>query len=76
MEEILQQLVDGLSHSNPIICCFIVTNSYQLVQDFFHPQYHGHVVSSGNHDMWWVRGIIPKWLQVSGQWILVIYPYV
>ena len=40
MYEILHQLVDGLSHCNPIIySVFIVPNSCQLVQDFFHPQY-------------------------------------
>ena len=39
IEEILHQLVDG-THYNPIICSvFIVPNNYQLVQDFFHPQY-------------------------------------
>ena len=33
-------LVDDLAHDYPIIeVCFIVTNSYQLVQDFVHPQY-------------------------------------
>jgi len=40
MEEILHQLVDGLSHYDPIIYSVsIVTNSCQLVQDFFHRQY-------------------------------------
>ena len=53
MEEILHQLVDGLSHCNPIIySVFIVPNSYQLVQDFFHPPY-------GVEFMWydWYNGI-------------------
>ena len=41
MEEILHQLVDG---KHPIVIPLftvfqIVPNSYQLVQDFFHPQY-------------------------------------
>jgi len=41
MEEILHQLVDGLSCYNPIsyLQSLIVTNSYQLVQDFFLSQY-------------------------------------
>ena len=42
--EILHQLVDGVSHwtknkQSHYLQCFIVTNSCQLVQDFFHPQY-------------------------------------
>ena len=37
--KILHQLVDGLSHSNPMFFqCFIVSNRYQLVQDFFGPR--------------------------------------
>ena len=40
MEEILHQLVDGLSDKHPIIYrASLVPNSSQLVQDFFHPQY-------------------------------------
>ena len=40
--EILHQLVDGLSYSimNPIVySASCLPNSFQLVQDFFHPQY-------------------------------------
>ena len=39
--EILHQLVDGLSYSimNPIVySASCLPNSFQLVQDFFHPQ--------------------------------------
>ena len=45
--KILHQLVDGrLSHDYPNdLQYLIVTNWYQLVQDFFHPQYHN-VMSS------------------------------
>ena len=40
MEEILHQLVDGLSDKHPIIYrVSLVPNSSQLVQDFFHLQY-------------------------------------
>ena len=45
MEEIKQHLVDGLSVScyNPSISHhfqrFLVSDSYQLEQDFFHPKY-------------------------------------
>ena len=40
IEEILHQLVDGLSHDNPIVhSASWLPNGYQLVQDFFHPPY-------------------------------------
>ena len=40
IEEILYQLVDGLSHDNPIVHSVSwLPNGYQLVQDFFHPPY-------------------------------------
>ena len=41
--EVLNQLVDGLSRYNIIACSVsylsIISKSYQLVQEFFHPQY-------------------------------------
>ena len=38
--EILHQLVDGLSCDNRIMSMIsMLTKSFQLVQDFFHPQY-------------------------------------
>ena len=40
IEEILHQLVDGLSHDNPTVHSVSwLPNGYQLVQDFFHPPY-------------------------------------
>ena len=40
MEEFLHQLVDGFNILWYLyLQCFIVSNSYQLVQDFFHPPY-------------------------------------
>jgi hypothetical protein len=48
--------------------CFIVTNSFQLVQDFFHPQYHAKSKVPANKCCNW-RAICkvsaPKLLQIA-----------
>ena len=68
MEEILHQLVYGLSPYNPIIYNVSeLPNGCQLVQDFFHPQYGRHLWKKNT---WWNDVKYQVWAEIIPKHLL------